>query len=309
MIANDDIAWFKKNFHAQIDRAIARTVFSLDLLTAIACQETAYIWRILRKKPALSVARVLELCVGDTLDSSSGRSAFPRTKTELLELPSGRPRENGQAMFDIARRALVDMAEETQIQAYLRAAGNRNKFCHGFGIFQYDLQAFLREPDYFLSRRWSDFDASLAKCVEELNVKLRRIGYDDKPRLTDLELVHVAIAYNSGNFIKSKGLKQGHFDGEKFYGEYIFEFLRQSKTVPVPGEAPAIPPPPAGTAPLPPPEPISGSGTTLRSGDPNRAAQSPPRAGLHGEQCHHAAARRSSGARRHQSEGRGIPGS
>ena len=262
MVSTDDIAWFKKNFHAQATRAVAGTPFSLDLLTAIACQETGYIWQKLRKKPSLSVERILELCVGDTIDGSAtgGRRAFPRTKTDLVELPSGRPRENGQAMFDIARQALVDMAEETQIQAYLRAVGNRNKFCHGFGIFQYDLQAFLREPDYFLNRRWGDFAASLAKCIEELNVKLRRIGYADKPRLTDEEMVHVAIAYNSGNFAKSKGLRQGHFDGEKFYGEYIFEFLRLSKTVPVPGEAPAIPTPAPGTAPLPPPEPVQATG-------------------------------------------------
>ena len=42
--------------------------------TALACQETGEVWPILRKKD-LSVDRILELCVGDTLDS---RSAFPR---------------------------------------------------------------------------------------------------------------------------------------------------------------------------------------------------------------------------------------
>ena len=60
-------------------------------------------------------------------------------------------------MFEIARQGLVDMAEH--IPAYRGAASRPDKFCHGFGIFQLDLQFFKTEPDYFLSRRYADFDA------------------------------------------------------------------------------------------------------------------------------------------------------
>ena len=167
MVANDDIARLKKNFHAQIEQGVFRTLFGLDLLTAIACQETASIWRILRNKSGLSVSWALELCVGGALDSAGGRRAFPRNKTELLELPNSRPRENGQAMFDIARQRLIDMAEQTQIRPYLRAADNRNKTCHAFDIFLTDLEAFLEQPDYFLNRCWRDFRRHIVAAVPE----------------------------------------------------------------------------------------------------------------------------------------------
>ena len=70
-------------------------------------------------------------------------------------------------MFEIARQGLVDMA--AYIPAYRGAAARPDKFCHGFGIFQLDLQFFKTEPDYFLSRRYADFDAALARCVGELS--------------------------------------------------------------------------------------------------------------------------------------------
>jgi hypothetical protein len=133
-----------------------------------------------------------------------------------------------------------------------------NKFCHAFGIFQYDLQFFLVDPDYFLQKRYADFNASLAKAVSELQSKRKKIGLDGKATLTDLELAAVAIAYNTGGFKPSKGLKQGHFNGTLFYGEAIFDFLRLSKTVPIEGVVPA--PPDPGTSPLPPPTPIGATG-------------------------------------------------
>jgi hypothetical protein len=44
----------------------------------------------------------------------------------------------------------------------------------------------------------------------------------------------VAIAYNTGTFIPSLGLKQGHQDDDgKFYGEQIFDFLETAHTVPL----------------------------------------------------------------------------
>ena len=100
----EDIHWFKQQFHRQIEAAVQNTSLSLDLITAVACQETGYIWQVLRKKPQLKLERILELCVGDTLDADRGRKAFPKTKADLVANP------NGKQMFDIARQALVDMA-------------------------------------------------------------------------------------------------------------------------------------------------------------------------------------------------------
>ena len=211
-----DILWFKTQFQPLIEPAIAGTPFSVDLLAAFACQETGEIWPALRRK-GLPVARVLELCVGDTIDASptgGGRRAFPKNKAELLAAP------DGDRMFAIARQGLVEMAE--QIPAYRGAASRPDKFCHGFGIFQLDLQFFRTEPAYFLDKRYADFNAALAKCIGELTTALRRLGWQTRTALSDLEMAGLAIAYNTGRYDPARGLKQGYFDGTKYYGENFF---------------------------------------------------------------------------------------
>jgi len=67
MNIQDASAWFKKNFGPKLGKAVAGTPFSADMVTAIAYQETGYIWSVLVDKQ-LSLHKVLELCVGDTLD-------------------------------------------------------------------------------------------------------------------------------------------------------------------------------------------------------------------------------------------------
>lgn len=256
MPSAEDIKWFKREFHRQIGRAAAGTPFSLDMLTAVACQETGYIWQVLRRQN-LSQRRLLELCVGDTLDEDRGRRAFPRTKAALLAKP------RGQEMFSIARQALVDIAQ--YIPDYRAAARRPNKFCHGFGIFQYDLQFFLSEPDYFLNKSYADFDACAAKAVEELRAAMHRIGWQNKTSLSEMEMAGVAIAYNTGTYRPQRGLKQGHFDGRKYYGEYFFDYLRLSKTVPSPGASPEIVTTGPGLAALPSPQPpVSSRGRLYR---------------------------------------------
>jgi hypothetical protein len=234
-----DMKWFKENFHAEVEAAVAGTPFTLDLMVALACQETGDVWPILRKKP-LTVDQIVALCVGDTLDSDKGRKAFPRNKAELLAFP------RGDKMFAVARKALEGMAQH--IPGF--PVSNPNKFCHGFGMFQLDLQFFKEapaDPDYFLERRYEKFSETLRKAIGELTSAAKKIGLFNKPSLTDMELTAVAIAYNTGGFNPAKGLKQGHNDGHKFYGEQIFEFLGVAHTVPVPGGGPAVPPPaPAG---------------------------------------------------------------
>src|SRR5688572_2351835 len=125
MPTTEDMRWFKQNFHAKIQPALEGTPFTLDLLTALACQETGEVWPILRKQPSLDLAKILELCVGDTLDSDRGRSAFPKTKAELVAHP------RGEEMFTVARQALVDMSQF--VQSYRGAASRPKKFCRGFG--------------------------------------------------------------------------------------------------------------------------------------------------------------------------------
>jgi hypothetical protein len=221
----DDIRWFKQQFRARIEPALTGVPFDLDMIVAIACQETGEIWPVLRKK-GLPLDRIVALCVGDTIDykaRNQGRQAFPRNKEALVAEP------NGQLMFDIARRALEDMA--AYIPGYQGAVANPNKFCHGFGVFQRDLQFFKEDPDYFLERRYESFANSLTHCLGELRRGLTTLRYQSRASLTDTEFAKVAIAYNTGRYNASKGLKQGYFDGGKYYGERIHDYVTLSRTV------------------------------------------------------------------------------
>lgn len=229
---SDGMAWFKREFGPKIVVRLAGTPYSLDMLTAIATQETYYIWSRLYK--TMPVSEVLKLCVGDTLDTPN-RSAFPKNRAALVVVP------DGLRMFEIAREALLAMS--AHVPGYGGAASNPNKFCHGFGIFQYDLQHFMTHPSHFLQKGWHDFDVCLELCVKELDAARKRAYGADKTTLNDEEMVYVAIAYNRGSVNFSKKFKQGHKDDSgKFYGEYMWDYLQLAHTVPGPSAAP--PPPP-----------------------------------------------------------------
>jgi hypothetical protein len=218
------IGWFKAQFRAKINSAVVGTPFSLDLLAAIAMQETYYIWGTLY--PQLSVDQVLQLCVGDTLDTPK-RSAFPKNKAELLA------HDRGDEMFPIGRAALESVGSHIQsfkkiVEAY------PDKFCRGYGIFQLDLQFFKTQPEYFLQKKWHSFDACLAQCIHELKAAMKRAYGSSKATLTDEEMVYIAIAYNRGSVDFSRKFKQGFHNttSNKFYGEYIWEYLQLAKSVP-----------------------------------------------------------------------------
>jgi hypothetical protein len=89
-------------------------------------------------------------------------------------------------------------------------------------------------------------------------------GWKSKTSLNDYEMACVAIAYNAGRFNPNRGLKQGHFNGTKYYGEEIFDFIRLSRTVPVPGGAPALASPAPGEALIPPATPVTSTGDVYR---------------------------------------------
>lgn len=250
-----DIFWFKTQFESPIQAVIAGTPLTVDFLAAIACQETGSMWGTMRRKN-MAVDRIMALCVGDTLDADKGRVAFPQTRADLEAAP------RGNEMFAIARQALVDMAQ--QVPGYEAVAKRPSKFCHGFGVFQLDLQFFRQDPEYFLNRHYEKFDRSLDRCVRELKNALRKLDFLSRAALTDQEFAMVGIVYNTGRFKPAKGLKQGHFDGKRFYGEAILDFIRLAHTVAVAGEAPTLPPVPAGQAFVAPPSPVTATGPALR---------------------------------------------
>ena len=233
----DAIKWFKETFSVEMLSVTANTPFGPDLLCAIAYQETGYIWSNLMNKVPLN--DIPFLCVGDTIDGSGGRSAFPISKQDLLNAP------NGAEMFDVARECLVQMAKF--INGYASAVNNPNKFCHGFGIFQYDLQHFKNDPVYFLQKKWTDPKITFLHCIDELFNAKERQGWRSKASLTDTEKIFVAIAYNKGRADLAKGFKQGHKSNDgRFYGENIFDYMNIAKSVTVSGSV-------SGPAPVPPP--------------------------------------------------------
>ena len=219
----DGMGWFKQNFATAANAALNNTPYTLDFLTAIAVQETFEVWASLfRTMPA---AQVLQLCVGDTLDAPS-RSAFPTSKAELIAAP------NGGALFQVARQALEQMAEH--IHSYQGAVTNPDKYCHGFGIFQYDIQFCTKDPDFFLQRKWGDFGACLGKALMELDEAKRRAYGANVDQLTDDQMVYVAIAYNHGSVNTHGSFKQGFYDHDsgKFYGELIADYMATARSLP-----------------------------------------------------------------------------
>lgn len=251
----DDIAWLKKEFQPALELAISGTPLSVDFMAALACQETGEVWPILRRK-GLGRDEVLALCVGDTLDADKGRSAFPKTKADLVAAAQG------PQMYAIARQALIDMAKH--VQAYAGAAARPNKFCHGFGLFQRDLQFYLNDPSYFLNKDYQQFDMTLGEALSELRRALKKLDFDGRASLSDLELCAVGIAYNTGRYKPAKGLQQGYFNGTKYYGETLFDYLRLAHTVAVEGAVPRVTPAVAGLAAILPPTPVTADGAPLK---------------------------------------------
>lgn len=229
------MAWFKASFRVKIGAALQGTPFSLDLVTAIAIQETYWIW--VKFYQDLPLDQTLMLCVGDSI-GEPGRHYFPRTVQELKQSP------NGDAMYQIARKAFEDIA--AYVPDYQAKLGDHPPvFCHGYGIFQYDIQFFkTTNPGFFLNKKWGDFDACLKILVQELKDQQAGLYLKSKTTLTDLEQIHVAIAYNAGasKFVLARGLKQGRRDSNKpedadkpdnkYYGEHIWDFLNASKGIP-----------------------------------------------------------------------------
>lgn len=256
MPSREDIRWFKEQFQDEIAQAIVGTPLTVDHITALACQETGSIWPRLRKA-GLSVPQITALCVGDTVDDTGKRKAFPRNKAELLAVAKG------QTMFDMAHQALVDMAE--YVPGYEKMAKIADKFCRGYGVFQFDLQFFKKEPDFFLDRKWATFSGSLNRAMQELRGALDELGFGNrKTPLNDLEFAHVGIVYNTGRFVESKELKQGYVSDGRFYGENLFDFIRLCHTVAVGKAQPVLPTPAPDQAIVAPPTGLTGGGIPMR---------------------------------------------
>lgn len=213
----DAMIWMNNTFGTDIDTALAGTPITKKLVIAIGIQETFYIWAKMYK--TATPHDVLAVCVGDTIDYPTRSSAWPKNRAELEAHPKGK------AMFKVARAALERIAKINS--GYVKPAKNPDKFCHGFGMFQYDIQFFPNDTAYFLDGTWATWEGTLERGVSELKSKLSELYGAGKTSLTHDEQVYLGIAYNRGakrtkKDMPTKKFKQGYKDSSGiFYGEYI----------------------------------------------------------------------------------------
>jgi len=74
----------------------------------------------------------------------------------------------------------------------------------GYGIFQYDIQAILTDPDFFEKKQWCSMDACLSRVIRELNAKWH---------------VHTGDLYNTVKAYNGSGPRADN------YARNVFQFL------------------------------------------------------------------------------------
>ena len=151
------ITWMKKEFTPQMQAAVLNTPFSIDTLCGIACQETAYVW--MNWLVQRSTDEILGLCVFDASGDFPGtqRRAFPKNTAVFRE-------KFGEALTTM----LIGEANTSRKVRGLKAAQWVYK---GYGIYQYDLQHILEDPDFFKEKLWYSYDECLKKVMKELLLK------------------------------------------------------------------------------------------------------------------------------------------
>ena len=151
-------AWLMTHFADPLRNAAATTPLDIDLICAIACQETAAKW--LPWIDSQTPEAVLARCVFDASGDYPGtnRAAFPANT----------------AAFRARYPALADslIAEANQTRA-LQGWGPEQWVYKGYGIFQYDLQNIAADPAFFQDRQWYSFGQCLDRLMRQMSAKLR----------------------------------------------------------------------------------------------------------------------------------------
>lgn len=151
------ITWLKTNYGNQLNQAVKNTVFTIDTLCGIACQETANVWVswIGKKTPE----EILKLCVFDASGDFPGtqRSAFPKNAAAF------------RAKYgDVFTNTLI---AEANLSRKARGFGAAQWLYKGYGIFQYDLQHVINDQAFFEQKQWYNMDKCIEKVMKELNTK------------------------------------------------------------------------------------------------------------------------------------------
>ena len=148
--------WMKINFGDKCGAAVAGSPFEKELLYAIACQETAYVWRGWIRDHTAN--EILGRCVFDASGDVNGtRRAFPKNTAAFIE-------KYGKQLAD-------ELIAEANITRAWRGWGPKQWVYAGYGIFQYDLQHIQTDEDFFRNKKWYHIDDCLAKVMKELKTK------------------------------------------------------------------------------------------------------------------------------------------
>lgn len=159
-------SWIKQHFGAAIETVLHGTAYDINLVLAIAAQETAYRWLLWIDK--YSVDTILSRCIGDASGDFHGthRSAFPKNAGEFHD-------RYGDSFTDMLisegnkMRAMPQPDEPNGYHPW-------HFLYKGYGIFQYDLQNVLTDEDFFRNKLWFYFDECLKRLISELNEKAKK---------------------------------------------------------------------------------------------------------------------------------------
>ena len=157
--------WLKKNFGKDIAADVAGTPWTVDIITGIACQETAYKW--LSWVDKFDPATILQRCVFDASGDFPGtsRKAFPVNR-QAFEAKYGKDFTDMLVAEGNKQRAMP----QVDAPGGYKPAGYLYK---GYGIFQNDLQNVVANPSFFLEKKWYNISDCVAGVVKELNGKAR----------------------------------------------------------------------------------------------------------------------------------------
>jgi hypothetical protein len=146
------------NFGDRLRQAADHKKYSVSNLCGIVCQETAYKW--VKWLNSQDVQAIVARSVFDASGDYPGttRTAFPVNTAAF------------RARYGDALTAML--IEEANITRRMQGWGDEQWVYKGYGLFQYDLQKIVDDPDFFTKKRWYDFDACLEKCCDELDEKL-----------------------------------------------------------------------------------------------------------------------------------------
>jgi hypothetical protein len=149
--------WMKSHYKDAMTEAVAGTVFSIDHICGIACQETAFLW--INWIDDLSADEVLGRCIGDASGDVPGthRNPFPKNTAAFRA-------KFGETLTEM-------LIHEANLTRDLRGMNPREWVYKGYGIYQYDLQHILTDEDFFAGRGWYHYSQCIAKVMSELKSK------------------------------------------------------------------------------------------------------------------------------------------